>query len=114
MDIDIGQGIGIFLIAAFLIFAVPVVVLLGWAIIRGMRRGARLWRALLVASLVTAGTSGAVYVWWNWVGPFVFDLRNDAIGILFFLAFLFIPIGGIAFGIWAVSQAGRPPLPLVE
>jgi len=67
-----------------------------------------------VALLVTAGTSGAVYAWWNWVGPFVFDLRKDAIGILFFLGFLVIPIGGIAFGIWAILRAARRPLPPVE
>lgn len=114
MDTDIGKGIGIFLISAFLIFAVPVVVLLGWAIIHGMRRGARLWRALLVALLVTAGTSGAIYAWWNWVGWFSSIFNNDATGILFFLGFLVIPIGGIAFGIWAVSRAARRPLPPVE
>lgn len=112
MDTDIGQGIGIFLIAAFLIFAVPVVALLGWAIIHGMRRGARLWRALLAALLVTAGTSGATYAWWNWGGWFVYDyFRNAATETVFWLGLLVIPVGGIVFGIWAVSRAGRRQLP---
>lgn len=115
MDTSIGQGIGIFLLAAFLIFAVPVATLLGWAIIRGLRRGHQLWRTLLVALLVTAGTSGATYAWWNWAGWIVFDnFRNVATETIFWLGLLSIPVGGIALGIWAVSRAGRPQRPSIE
>ena len=111
MDTSIGQGIGIFLLVVFLIFAVPVVALIGWAIIRGSRRGVRLWWTLLV----TAGTSGATYAWWNWVGWFVFDyFRNAATETAFWLGLLLIPVGGIVFGVWVVSRVGHRQLTSAE
>ena len=94
----------------FMVLVFPVIVLIAWAVIQGVQKGARLWRALAVGLLASAGTVGALVAWWYVVGGLVpLSFAEDLSIVVWVLGLFIIPIIGVSVGIWIVLRVARAP-----
>ncbi len=99
--------------ALFLFFGLPVIVLVGRAILRGTEKGVSFWRVLGAGVLIAAATIGAFVGWiWLWVaGPIADAYGIESINwwadLIFVGILLLIPVGGVVGGVWALGRMGR-------
>lgn len=99
--------------ALFLFFGLPVIVLVGRAILRGTEQGVSFWRVLGAGVLIAAATIGAFVGWiWLWVaGPIADAYGIESINwwadLIFVGILLLIPVGGVVGGVWALGRMGR-------
>ena len=95
------------------LFGAPILALVGWAIVRGSKKGVSLWRTLgtgfLVATVTISAVIGWGYLWFT--GPVYRAVARSNAGewilIVVVLGFLLIPIAGIVLGIYAIRRVGR-------
>ena len=99
--------------ALFLFFGLPVIVLVGRAILRGTEKGVSFWRVLGAGVIIAAATIGAFVGWiWLWVaGPIADAYGIESINwwadLIFVGILLLTPVGGVVGGVWALGRMGR-------
>ena len=93
----------------FMVLVFPVIVLIAWAVIQGVQKGARLWRGLAVGLLASASTVGAVVGWWFGIGGLIRLTNEGEWAVLGVFGLLIIPIIGVSVGIWIVLRVARAP-----
>ena len=94
------------------ILVVPLVILIGWAVVKSFQKSTSAWRVVVASLSMTVATVAAFIGWW-FVGiqgpigdlvPFHSPWANSL-----WLGFLAIPIAGFVGTVWLVGRVGRNP-----
>ena len=104
---------GAVFVVLFLFFGLPVIILVGRALLRGIEKGVSFWRVLGAGVLIAAATIGAFVAWfWLWAdGPIADAYGIESINwwadLIFWGILLLIPVGGVVGGVWALGRMGQ-------
>lgn len=104
---------GAVFVVLFLFFGLPVIILVGRALLRGTEKGVSFWRVLGAGVLIAAATIGGFVGWfWLWAdGPIADAYGIESISwwtdLIFWGVLLLIPVGGVVGGVWALGRMGR-------